>query len=256
MTPRITRALSLAVILTASASLPHAGTAQAPLLELDHIYFVVSPGGDSSIATLRRAGILVDTGVARHDGQGTASVAAFFENAYLELLWVDSSVTVDSMHRLDAADFARASAWRHSGATPIGVGLHLLRGTARDLGIPFRLDSADRLGPGMSYVLLRQPEESLAVDMFIVPDNRAVTSWLTRYMTRHPEVFDHPMGARRVTGVLIRGRPNQRPRAADLGPRLVQFREASSPLVEVEFDGGRRGQTWDLRPILPLILRD
>jgi hypothetical protein len=254
-TQRTRRALSAVAVLALGGSSPSASAAQSPLLELDHIYIVVPPGAVSSVEALRQAGILVDTGVARHEGQGTASMAAFFENAYLELLWVDSSVTVDSMHRLDAADFVRAAAWRHSGATPVGVGLHLLRGTPADLEIPFRLDSAGRLRPGTSYVLLRQPDESLAVAMFIVPDYLAVTSWLQHYMIKQPDVFKHPMGARRVTRVLIRGRPNQRPRAAALEPRLIQFEEASNPLVVVELDDGRQRQTRDLRPLLPLILR-
>ncbi len=255
VTHGIRRALSTAAVLTVGGGSPTAIAAQSPLIELDHVYLVVPPGADSAVEALRHVGLVVDTSVSRHDGQGTASMAVFFENAYLELLWVDSSVAVDSLHRLDAADFARAAAWRQSGASPVGVGLHFLRGTPADLGIPFRLDSADRLRPGTAYVLLRQPEESLAVDMFIVPDYAAVTSWLGRYRSSQPDLFRHPMGARRITRVLIRGQPNQRPRAAELAPELVRFEEANSPHLVVELDGGRRGQTWDLRPGLPLILR-
>ena len=255
MIKRLTTTLSAAALLMASASSPCVIAAQAPVLELDHIYVVVPPGAAAAVQALRQVGLVIDTSVERHVGQGTASMAAFFENAYLELLWVDSSVTVDSMHHLDLADFVRAAAWRQSGASPFGVGLHLLSGTPSDLGIPIRLDSAARMRPGTYYVLLRQPEESLAVDVFITPDYVAVTSWLGRYRNRRPDLFTHPLGVRRITRALVRGQPNQRPRASKVEPRLVRFEDASSPQLVLEFDGGHRGQTWDLRPVLPLILR-
>lgn len=229
--------------------------AQPPVLELDHVYVVVPRGAAEAIHTLRQAGLVIDTSVTRHDGQGTASVGALFENAYLELLWVDPSVPVDSVHRPGLADFVRAGAWRQSGASPFGVGLHFLIGSPADLGIPVRLDSAGGMRPGTAHVLLRQPEESLAVDLFIIPDYLAVTSWLDRYMSRRPDLFSHPMGGRRLTRVRIRGTPDQIPRAALLPLRLVDFEEADSPLLVLELDGGHRGRVVDLRPVLPLILR-
>lgn len=245
---RVTALLSV-VLLTASSA------GEPPVLELDHVYIVVTPGAVAEAAALRRAGLVIDTAVTRHDGQGTASRAAFFENGYVELLWVDSAVTVDSLHRSDLADFQRASAWRHTGASPFGVGLHFLSGSPADLPIPTRLDSAARLGPGTYYVLLRQPAETLAPDIFVMPTGRAVPAWIGRYRRRRPDVFTHPLGAGRITHVTLRGPPQQRPRAATLETRLVSFEAASDPCLVVEFDGGRRGERWDLRPALPLILQ-
>jgi hypothetical protein len=252
---RITTAVSAAALLAISGSSPRTNGPPTPVLELDHVYIVVPPGADAAVQALRHVGLVIDSSVNRHVGQGTASMAVFFENVYLELLWVDSSVTVDSAHRLGLADFVRAQTWRQSGASPFGVGLHFLSGTPSDLGIPIRLDSAERMRPGTAYLLLRQLEESSAVDVFITPDYLAVTSWMGRFMIRRPDLFGHPMGVRRVTRALVRGQPHQLPRAAQLQPRLVGFEKASSPLLVLEFDGGHRGQTLDLRPVLPLILR-
>lgn len=255
MVQRIAMVLASAALLTFSGSSAQTIGAQTPVLELDHVYIVVPPGATVAVQALRQVGLVIDSNVTRHAGQGTASVAAFFENAYLELLWVDSSVTVDSAHRLGLADFVRADAWRQSGASPFGVGLHFLSGSPADLGIPIRLDSAPRMRPGTAYVLLRQPEESLAVDLFITPDYLSVTSWLGRYMSRRPDLFSHPLGTRRLTRAWVRGQPDQLPRAARLRPRLVDFEKATSPLLVLEFDGGHRGQVLDLRPVLPLILQ-
>jgi hypothetical protein len=76
-THRTRRALSAVAVLALGCSSPSASAAQSPLLELDHIYIVVPPGAVSSVEALRQAGILVDTGVARHEGQGTASRRLF-----------------------------------------------------------------------------------------------------------------------------------------------------------------------------------
>lgn len=225
--------------------------AQAPVLELDHFYVLVPPGGVAAARSLRDAGLVVDTAVARHDGEGTASLAAFFENAYLELFWVDSSVAADSAHRQDVEDFRRGTAWRETGASPFGIGLHVWSGSAADLRVPVRIDSTT----DVTYVLLRQPAESLAADLFVMPGDRAVPSWSARFRSRRPDLFAHPMGGRRITSIVIHGPPAQRPGAADLEPRLIRFTPDSRTYAVIEFDGGQRGQVWDLRPELPLVLR-
>jgi hypothetical protein len=225
--------------------------AQAPVLELDHFYLLVPPGGVAEAQALRNAGLVVDTTVLRHDGEGTASMAAFFENAYLELFWVDSVVAVDSAHRKDVEDFQRGTAWQRTGASPFGIGLHVLSGSTADLRVPVRIDSTT----DVTYVLLRQPAESLAAALFVMPGDRAVPSWIARSRNRKPNLFAHPMGGRRITGIVIHGPAEQRPSAADLDLRLIRFQPDSRTYAVIEFDGGREGETRDLRPALPLVLR-
>lgn len=229
--------------------------AQRPVLELDHFYIVVQPPASRAADALRRVGIVVDTAIAHHDGQGTASVAAFFENGYLELLWVDSTTAVDSAHLSDLADFRRAANWRDSGASPFGLGLHFLAGSADDLSIPARREAAPHLGPNMFYLLLRQPEEARAADIFVMPSAAAVAQWMARFRGRRPNLFAHPLGARRISRVLLHGSPANRPHAMDLDLVSLGFAPASMQYAIVEFDGAREGREWDLRPTLPLVLR-
>jgi hypothetical protein len=250
----IRRTLTIAALCAICGGPLSATAAHQAVLELDHVYVVVPAGAVAALQALRQAGLVIDSSVSRHTGQGTASVAAFFENAYLELLWVDSAVAVDSLHRQDWADFTRAQAWRQSGASPFGVGLHFLSGTASDLKIPMRRDAAGWLRPGTYYVLLRQPAESLAADLFIVPGYSAITAWVERHRSRRPDLFAHPLGVRRVTRAVVRGPGPHRPRAAALGPRLISFEDASSPHLVLEFDGGQHHQTLDLRSVLPLVI--
>ena len=253
MAPRLTDILRLGAIL--AAVLPGALPAQAPVLELDHVYIVVRPGAAEAVRALQLAGILIDTTADRHDGEGTVSMAAFFHNAYLELLWVDSTVPVDSAHQTDVADFRRAADWARTGASPFGLGLHFRTGGPTDVRFPMTRDPIPESDPPAEYLLLRQAAESLAVDLFIMPADRAVTNWLGRYSARRPDLFAHPLGVQRITRVVVRGSPAQRPKAADLDLRPVRFEEAAEPLLLVEFDDGQAGKTRDLRPALPMILR-
>ncbi len=88
-------------------------------LELDHVFVFVEPGGVESTQRLVDLG-LVPSFQRTHDGQGTANVCFAFDNAYLELLWVE-----DAAH-LAEATFARTglyerSQWRTLGTSPFGV---------------------------------------------------------------------------------------------------------------------------------------
>lgn len=56
---------------------------------IDHIFIAVQPGAPE-------AAVLADFGLAegsgnRHPGQGTANRRFFFDNAFIELLWLDNA---------------------------------------------------------------------------------------------------------------------------------------------------------------------
>ena len=126
----------------------------------------------------------------------------------------------------------------------MGVGLHFLSGSPADLGVPVRIDSAPAIGPGTYYVLLRQPAESLAADVFIMPSDRAVTAWLPRFRSRRPDLFAHPMGTRRITRILIHGPPAHRACILSAaGPNRLESRGCSrgrlSELVDLRTDSLR-----------------
>jgi len=234
---------------------PHPVGAQRAVLELDHFYVVIQSPVGRAAESLRRAGVVIDTTVAHHDGQGTASLAAFFDNAYLELLWIDPATSVDSAKRSDYDDFRRAADWRVSGASPFGLGLHFVEGDATGLTIPVRRDPAPHLGRDVYYLLLRQPEELLAADLFVMPAQAAVANWIDRFRGRHPDLFAHPSGAHRITRVILHGTPANRARALDLDLRMIRFEHAATQYAIVEFDPASQGREWDLRPVLPLVLR-
>ncbi|HEX6064626.1 MAG TPA: VOC family protein [Longimicrobiales bacterium] len=230
-------------------------TYSPPQLELDHVYIVVSPGGQAEIAALRAAGLTVSTRTQKHDGQGTASVAAFFGNAYLELLWVDSSVSVDEAHQSSYAWFRAAQDWRKSGTIPFGIGLRRMAGDTTPVGVPVIREPASWLPADQAYELLRLPSETHAADVFIVPPVGAVPVWVARRREMAPQLFVHAAPANEITAIRVHGTRAQQPSALGvLKPARVEAVVGDAPLLEVIFDGGKQGKRTDLRPLLPLVL--
>lgn len=239
-------AITLAILLS---------TLAPPRLELDHVFIVVTAGAQPEIAALRAAGLTVSQRVQKHDGQGTASVAAFFANAYLELIWVDSSVSVDDAHRTSLAWFRSATAWRTSGTSPFGIGLRRVDGDTAQLNVPVIREPAPWLAPDQAFELLRQTTEVLAADLFVVPPMAAVPTWVQTRRQRVPELFVHAQPATEITAIRVHGAAAQHPASLHLlKPARVAIVTDSVPLLEVILDGGKQGRRTDLRPLMPVLL--
>lgn len=247
---------SMIVTLALCVGVVDVGRAQAPRVELDHVYIVVTPGAEAEIAALRSAGFVVPSESPRkHEGQGTASLAVYFDNAYLELIWVDSGVRASPEHARTTQWFRTATAWRGNRHSPFGLGLHRVAGDTAALPVPVEREAADWLGPDAFYELLQQPADSLAADFFIVPAAAAVPRWIGRAQQREPGLWNHPRGGRAITAVRLGGPPEQIPIALRaLGPLHVEARDAPAALLELEIDHGARGERIDFRPTLPLVI--
>ncbi|MGH6921971.1 MAG: VOC family protein [Geminicoccaceae bacterium] len=103
--------------------------AGAPV-ELDHLFVMVRPGAPEA-AALAGAG-LYESFRRDHPGQGTTNLCYCFDNAYLELLWLDNPVEAPAppAARLRLAERAD---WQTTGASPFGIALR----TAPDEVLPF-----------------------------------------------------------------------------------------------------------------------
>ncbi len=112
---------------TAMALEPSA-TASPAGLEFDHVWIVVARDAPER-AALEKAGLKISPDVNRHDGQGTASITADFQNSYIELMWPDPRVSVAPGAERGVEKFKNRMNWRTSGWCPIGIGLHRV-GTA------------------------------------------------------------------------------------------------------------------------------
>lgn len=220
-------------------------------VEADHIFIFVAPGGMAEAAALRAVGFQVDTGTTRHEGGGTASRSAIFKNFYLELLWVDSTVSVSDASRAAHAAMQRAAGWRATGVSPFGVGLRKLDGPD-EYGVPATPLTEAWMREGTAIMDLDQPDEAAAFKVFVVPSYMALPSWI-EYAG---DATRHPNGSERVSAIAISGPASHHPRVLrTLSVPHLLVEASPEPLLEIEFDGGRAGQRHDLRPLLPLVVR-
>lgn len=232
-------------------------------IEVDHVYLWVSTGAEAEMAALRRAGFTVDAEPTRHPGQGTAAVSVEFDNAYLELIYVDPDVSVDTDMEGEVADFERRSKWRVTGASPIGVGLHRTSEASGPFPFSTRPYRPEWLREGTAIERLGVAADTLAPRLFIVPDYLAVedSAALAARMREDPTLaalLDHPVGVRRLTGVRITvsdRRGLTEPTQLLTESAVAEFKVGERPLLELTFDSARREEEVDLRPTMPLVLR-
>jgi hypothetical protein len=234
-------------------------TAAAAELEFDHVWIVVTRDAPER-AALERAGLKISPDVNRHDGQGTASVSAEFLNSYIELMWPDPTVSVAPGAERGVEKFKDRMNWRTSGWCPIGIGLHR-SGRATPLPFPTWSIAPDWMPKGTAIEILTARDDTKSPSFFIEPPVLAVKE-KAKIETASPartasSASDHPIGVERVTEIrLVRPKEYQPVSAFTYLEKAGIFKgtEGKEWAIEITFDGGRKAQTRDLRPDLPLII--
>ena len=232
--------------------------ADPPSLEFDHIWIVVTRDAPER-AALEHAGLKISPDVNRNDGQGTASVTTEFLNAYLELMWPDPTVPVSPGAERGVEKFKQRMNWHTSGWCPIGLGLH--RASANTtLPFPTWSIAAAWMPAGSSIEILTPRDDTKSPSFFIEPPALMVNEGANRKLAENGSkraAFQHPIGVERITALRL-----VRPKGYEPIPAFTYLEKAGifkasqgeEWAIEVTFDDGRKGQTKDLRPDLPLIL--
>jgi len=215
---------------------------------IDHVFVCTTPGAPAA-ELLREAG-LTEGASNRHAGQGTACRRFFFSNAMLELLWLEDEAEVRSEQTRATRLWERLSGCGRM-ASPFGI---ILRpASAAESVCPW---------PSRSY----QPQTMPGLDLEIAANTeleepmwcymrtgRAPAEWPLE--KRQPLI--HAAGFREITRVLI-GCPavaENSVTSAMARSGVIALRTGTEPLLELEFDAGRRASSLDFRPALPLIFR-
>jgi hypothetical protein len=228
-------------------------------LQFDHIWIVVARDAPER-AALEKAGLKISPNVNRHDGQGTASVSAEFLNAYIELMWPDPTVSVAPGAERGVEKFKNRMNWRTSGWCPIGIGLHRV-GPSTPLPFPTWSIAPDWMPAGTAIEILTARDDTKSPSFFIEPPILAVKEEANYKIDKNDPKhasFQHPLGVERVTEIkIVRPKPYQPVAAFTYLEKAEIFKsgEGTEWAVEITFDAARKGQTKDLRPDLPLIIR-
>ncbi|MFW5679284.1 MAG: VOC family protein [Pseudomonadota bacterium] len=167
-------------------------------MDLDHLFVFVEPGGAASRAKLEALGF-VPTYTRRHEGQGTANCCYAFDNAYLELLWVEDA------RLLSRATFARTGLWEHatwrvSGASPFGVCVR------SEHALPFAcwLWTPPYLPPGMFLEVAASSREPSTPFLFRFPGTKRPDRWPAERAGR----LQHDAGFAEIVGVTLQALPS------------------------------------------------
>jgi hypothetical protein len=248
--PRLIICLALFVSISRAAA--------AAELEFDHVWIVVTREAPERTA-LAHAGLKISPNVNRHDRQGTASITAEFLNAYIELLWPDPTVPVAPGAERGVEKFKQRMNWRTSGWCPIGIGL---RRTRPNTTLPFPTWSIAPawMPQGTSIEILTPRDDTKSPSFFIEPPVLTVNEEVNRKLAENDPrraSFQHSIGVERITAIRI-----VRPKAYQpIAPftylekaGALKAEEGNVWAVDVTFDHGRKAQTKDLRPDLPLII--
>jgi hypothetical protein len=231
-------------------------------LERDHIFIWVSQGAPEA-AMLQKLGLHTDGRIHKHVGQGTSSMVFLFENAYLELIWIDEPEVARRKNQEIGTDLMARAAWRQTGTSPFGVGLHHRDAGSSNLPFPTKKYWAEWMKPD-TFISIAESSVNLKEPFyFVVPDYLAVPSaeQLKQLLDSQPEYrknFTHALGVRRLTGIKIIS--NQVGKLSETAALLskngvVVVKRGKSSHAELSFDGASQGKFLDVRPTLPLILK-
>ncbi|HJY38726.1 MAG TPA: hypothetical protein VJ299_14710 [Steroidobacteraceae bacterium] len=219
-------------------------------VEVDHVFVSASVGAPEAQRLIDLG--LIEGSSLRHPGQGTANRRFFFANAMLELAWVENEAEA----RSEDEPARRLHFWeRWSGrdgtACPFGVCLRPRQGQSdvapfpsweyrpaySPVGLPIANNSTVDSEPLVFYIPMHRRWDAAPADQ------------------RQP--FVHTLPIRELTAVRIFAPGATAPSAAMLAvleSGAFSFEPGARALLELGFDGERRGQRADLRPALPLVL--
>ena len=210
--------------------------------EVDHVFVAASKGAPE-------AEDLVNAGFAEgpantHPGQGTACRRFFFENAYLELVWLEDFAEASSQ----AAERTGLRERAATGSSASHVGICLRVG---DSGVALPVEtwaySPPYMPEGMTIPIGANSSQLNEPLLFFLP---------TEVEPRELEEV-HPNGTRVVTRVKL-----TLPHGLDVSPelewlrdsRIVQVELAETESVAVVLDGGTGGNSVELATAAPLRL--
>lgn len=215
-------------------------------MRIDHL-FIRARAGAPEAELLRSLGLSEGSGN-RHPGQGTENRRFFFNDAFLELLWIADD---DEVRNAQTSPTLLAERLADGGpACPFGV---CFRPDDDDSTAPFPCwDYAPSyLPPGMRIGIGADVPASEPM-WFFLPQGVAPSA----YTEARRQPLDHAAGVKTITSITLTlpsTALSAPARVAGANTQLTLL-EGDAYLMEIRFDHGAQGQTRDCRPTLPLLL--
>jgi hypothetical protein len=213
-------------------------------IELDHVFICVARGAPE-------AELLVEFGLCEgapnvHPGQGTANRRFFFQNAMLELLWVEDRQEAQSSQTAPTLLWERWSR-RQSSACPFGIIARPADTVMTSVPFPAREYRPEWVAPGLK--------------IYLAPTGVEEPMWLfmpfLRRLNYAQRFVGHPNGAREITKLTLTTPAPLQSSAAQtvIENAILSIREGTEYLLTIELDKNMFQVVRDFRPQLPLVVQ-
>ncbi len=226
---------------------------------LDHIFFMVPHKGKEAIQILSDIGFVVNPKVYHITGEGKSSRIILLENAYLEILYVDDSVSYTSEEALNQS---KRKTWFSGNAmSPFGVAFRRAPEVGDSIPIPNRASPPEPPGSwakeGSFFNDITDEDDTLSTYLFVIPPYMGFDQWVHKQKEQSPALFGHLNGVKKLTKAVFYGPEDAIPQKEKYlrNIPMLKFIKANENYAELEFDNQRQKQRKDLRPTLPLVLK-
>ncbi|MGJ5628668.1 VOC family protein [Nostoc sp. CALU 1950] len=226
------------------------------LLEVDHIFICVEDA--PKVEFFEQAGLMFASPAVQQMERGTASQILFFENFYLEFIWVEDEVAAEIYAVRTGLDLLGRSHWQQTQISPFGIALHQQSRATSSFEEEFR-----RLQPQKTELLLSFSSDNLVTQTeplcFVIPDAIALPTLLKNFPNFQKQFVSHPLGLRKMTGIEVtvtHTYPLTQPLALLVENGVVQVEQGTSPCLQLNFDNYMQRNILDARAIgIPLVLK-
>lgn len=211
--------------------------------EIDHL-FVAGPAGCAALDRLLARGF-AEGRPNSHPGQGTACRRIFFDESYLEFLWLENRAEAASDAVRPTGLLQRADV--ESGASHFGICLRSTEAAGEELPFAVREYTPPYLPEGLSISIGRNADRL----------DEPLLFFLSPGIGRRQNVIDHPNGAQSISNVSLLLAPGEStsPELHAFGALgLVEVARGAGPVMHLELDGATRGESIDLRPEIDLVV--
>lgn len=203
-----------------------------PVMDIDHIYLLTNDGG---LVADQLVALGLTEGSSRvHTGQGTTNRKFYFENFFLEVLWVHNESEVQSER-----------------VKPIGLWQRTACDAERISRFGLCLDKVPETDAVFEAAEWYQPAyfpEGVQIAYLRHPENLSLP-WTFRLPFRSPrpapgEPIAHPAGMQQLTKAVFEYRGTGREPFVERfrGDSMVEFRPSDRIWLHLVFDNGRQGR--------------
>ncbi|MEM6751893.1 MAG: hypothetical protein AAF630_02725 [Cyanobacteria bacterium P01_C01_bin.38] len=225
------------------------------LLQIDHIFVCLETAPDKQF--LKDLGLICSDNVTYHPQQGTASTVIFFENTYIELIWVEDQVMAEIYAMRSGIDFMARAYSPEKAASPFGIALH------QKPNFVHPEYSSSGLNHKASEQFINFAASNLAARTeplcFMIPESVSLSAIFNPLLESHQKLINHPLGITKVTNTCIAiSKPGFLTNPISMLQRdgIIEIEQNSSPLLELTFDYSVQGESIDLRSIgIPIVLK-